>query len=59
MVQDFPIQSSLDPEEFGDPSSAIEEHHIEGRLEGLTVDEVMNLVDFTESRLVAPLRTTG
>jgi hypothetical protein len=38
--QEFPLKSSLDPAEFGDPTSAISKQHIEGHLEGLSVEQV-------------------
>lgn len=40
-VKEFPIRSSLDPAEFGDPTSAISKDHIEGSLEGLSVEEAV------------------
>lgn len=38
--QEFPLKSSLNPAEFGDPTSAISKQHIEGHLEGLSVEQV-------------------
>ena len=38
--QEFPLKSGLDPKEFGDPTSAIAAHHIEGHLEGLSIEQV-------------------
>ena len=44
--QEFPLKSSLDPAEFGDPTSAISKQHIEGHLEGLSVEQVTELYAF-------------
>jgi hypothetical protein len=38
--QEFPLKSSLNPAEYGDPTSAISEDHIIGELEGLSVEQV-------------------
>jgi hypothetical protein len=38
--QEFPLKSSLNPAEYGDPTSAISEYHIVGELEGLSVEQV-------------------
>ena len=38
--QEFPLKSSLNPAEFGDPTSAISKQHIEGHLEGLSIEQV-------------------
>lgn len=40
-LQEFPIKSTLDPAEFGDPISAITADHIKSGLEGLTVDQAL------------------
>lgn len=40
LVREFPIKSKLDPAEFGDPTSAITEQHIDAKLEGLSVAQV-------------------
>jgi linoleate 9S-lipoxygenase len=50
-VQEFPLKSALDPAVYGDPTSAIAAHHIEGNLEGLTVDQVLTSDRATESHL--------
>jgi hypothetical protein len=39
-VQEFPLKSSLDPAEYGDPVSAISSKHIDGQLDGLSIEEV-------------------
>jgi hypothetical protein len=39
-LQEFPLQSALNPEEYGPQESAIKPEHIESQLEGLTVAEV-------------------
>lgn len=38
--QEFPLKSSLNPAEYGDPTSAILETHIADHLEGLSVKQV-------------------
>ena len=50
-MQKFPLKSALDPAVYGDPTSAIAAHHIEGNLEGLTVDQVLTSDRATESHL--------
>jgi hypothetical protein len=40
LEQEFPIKSTLDPAQFGDPVSAITAKDIEAGLEGLTVEQV-------------------
>jgi len=42
LVKEFPLKSSLDPAEFGDPTSAISEDHIIGELEGLSVQQAVS-----------------
>ncbi|KAG0603020.1 hypothetical protein M758_10G059600 [Ceratodon purpureus] len=42
LVKEFPLKSALDPKEFGDPTSAITAHHIEGALEGFSVEEALS-----------------
>lgn len=51
LVREFPIKSKLDPAEFGDPTSAITEQHIDAKLEGLSVAQAVSekklfVVDF-------------
>lgn len=53
-MQEFPIKSTL--KEYGYAESAIKAHHIEGKLEGLSVDEAVEgkrifVVDFHDSYL--------
>jgi lipoxygenase len=43
LVTEFPLKSSLDPAEFGDPTSAISEDHVIGELEGLSVQQVKSV----------------
>jgi lipoxygenase len=40
--QEFPLKSSLNPAEYGDPTSAISEYHIIGELEGLSVEQAVS-----------------
>ncbi|KAG0628128.1 hypothetical protein M758_1G003100 [Ceratodon purpureus] len=42
LVKEFPLKSGLDPKEFGDPTSAIAAHHIEGHLEGLSIEQALS-----------------
>ncbi|CAK9205124.1 unnamed protein product [Sphagnum troendelagicum] len=42
LVTEFPLKSSLDPAEFGDPTSAISEDHVIGELEGLSVQQAVS-----------------
>ena len=39
-MQEFPLKSSLDPAEYGDPTSAISSKHIEGQLDGYSIEDV-------------------
>jgi len=39
--QEFPLKSGLDPKVYGDPKSAITAKHIEGHLDGLTVNQAV------------------
>ena len=43
-LQDFPPQSKLDSQVYGDHTSQITKEHLEPNLEGLTVDEVHNMM---------------
>ncbi|KAG0629524.1 hypothetical protein M758_1G110200 [Ceratodon purpureus] len=40
-VEEFPLRSTLSPEEYGPQESAIKPEHIESQLEGLTVAQAM------------------
>ncbi|KAG0566641.1 hypothetical protein KC19_7G078500 [Ceratodon purpureus] len=42
LVTEFPIKSSLNPAEYGDPVSAISSKHIDGHLEGLSIEEALS-----------------
>lgn len=42
-MQEFPLKSGLDPAKYGDPVSAISSKHIDGHLEGLSIEEVYRL----------------
>ncbi|KAG0566624.1 hypothetical protein KC19_7G078400 [Ceratodon purpureus] len=41
LVTEFPLKSSLDPAEYGDPVSAISSKHIDGQLDGLSVEDAL------------------
>ncbi|KAL2652468.1 hypothetical protein R1flu_020596 [Riccia fluitans] len=42
LLKEFPPVSNLDPDIYGSPKSAIEEHHMADRLEGSSVSQALN-----------------
>lgn len=44
LVKEFPIKSKLSASEFGNPDSAITANHIEARLDGLSVQQVITMI---------------
>ena len=52
------MKSKLDPAEYGSPESAISSKHIEGELEGMTIEQVTNIHLVTQTVSVGFVGTT-
>jgi len=51
-VQEFPPASKLNPKLYGDQTSSIREAHIENRLDGLTINEVVITIHLFKPNLL-------
>lgn len=43
--KEFPPKSKLDPQAYGNQNSTITAQHIEDKLDGLSIDEVIHLLE--------------
>lgn len=50
-LQEFPPTSNLDSRLYGNQTSTITQDHVGNRLDGLTIDEVINRISFSSSDL--------